>query len=124
MPSQLSSLTVDQVEELIRLAESKAARADAGMVLNLRIPEWQQIIEFVDPLSQDAKKELIALMRLGQGRVGVEDSCWVELIQNAGEELKTDLAPQLAMKPGLHLCLRSGLEIMGNAENALRVLQA
>ena len=115
MPSQLSSLTVDQVEELIRLAESKAARADAGMVLNLRIPEWQQIIEFVDPLSQDAKKELIALMRLGQGRVGVEDSCWVELIQNAGKELKADLAPQLAMKPSLHKCLIRGLEVISHA---------
>ena len=87
MPRQLNRLTVDQVEALIRLAENKAARTDEELVLNLRIPEWQQIIEFVDSLSQDAKKELVALMWLGQGRVGVEDSYWAELVQNASKEL-------------------------------------
>jgi Protein of unknown function (DUF3775) len=119
MPNQLSTLTVDQVEALIRLAEKKAARAAAGMVLNLRIPEWQQIIEFVDSLSLDAKKELIALMWLGQGLVGVRVSRWMELIQKASRELRADMALQLAMKPGLHICLRTGLAMMGNPDRPL-----
>jgi len=119
MPSQLSNLTVDQVEKLIVLAENKAARTTEGMVLNLRIPEWSQIIEFVDSLSLDAKKELIALMWLGQGRIGAGITCWMELLQAASRDLRADIAPQLAMKPGLHLCLRTGLAMMGDPEGAL-----
>jgi len=119
MPSQLSTLTVDQVEELIWLAKVKAAKTADGMVLNLHIPEWQQIIEFIDSLSQDAKKELIALMWLGQGLVGVGVSRWMDLIQKAGRELRADLAPQLAMKPGLHICLRTGLAMLEHSENTL-----
>ena len=121
MPYPMSVLTVPQVEEVIRLAETKAAKAAEGVVLNLQVPEWQQIIDLIDSLPLDAKKELMALMWLGQGRESAEVSRWMELIQDASKELRSDIASRLASRPGLHICLRNALEVMRNSENVARV---
>ena len=118
MEIQLIALTVTQVEEVISLAENKAAAVSRGNPLhppdfsmsspNFR--EWQRLISWIDHLPAATRVELMALTWLGQGRIGNHLSHWTELLHAAERELRKDLSFELAMKPNLHKFLRQGLK--------------
>ena len=51
MSFHLNALAVAQVKEVIRLAEIKAAKAAKGIVPNLHIHEWQEMLDLIDSLA-------------------------------------------------------------------------
>lgn len=121
MPIKLTALTVAQVEEVIRLYEIGAAKPGRYTGGDLMvIPEKHEedlerahLESVIDLLPNDAKCELMALMRLGQGTVGKEYSLWNELLQDAHEELDKDIPLQLSLKGNLSEYLHRGLEMIG-----------
>jgi len=121
MPTYLASLSLAQINEVTRLAGIKADKGALGKywehcdhpTKHSHYEVWQQLVNVIDHFSPTAKTELMALMWVGQGRIGGDLSRWAELLKAADRELGKDLSLQLSMRASLHENLRRGLEKIG-----------
>ena len=111
------TLTVAQLEHVIRLAEIAAAQGTPkpaeGLSPAVALPpdmERQALLAGIQGLPVDAQCELMAFMWFGQVRIGENHSRWIELVEAARKEVGKDLPGQLASKVRLHEHLRRGLE--------------
>jgi len=95
MPTYLASLSLAQINEVTRLAGIKADKGALGKywehcdhpTKHSHYEVWQQLVNVIDHFSPTAKTELMALMWVGQGRIGGDLSRWAELLKAADREL-------------------------------------
>ena len=116
-----NALTFAQIEELIWIAESRAAKgirdgfANPVAASNPHVPdaEWQQLVSAIEELSGDAQVELMAFMWLGDGTFADLPDCWDEIIQFARCQVGEDFPFRVAETPKLHSILRHGMDMVG-----------
>lgn len=117
MSIHLTALTVEKIEEIIRLAKARSNHYAGVEEANpLHIPEQHEedlaltnLSTVIDMLPDGAKCELMALWMLGRNGDGADTSRWRDFVSASSEELTNDIATQLAMKASLHDCLTIGL---------------
>jgi len=117
----LIALTIAQIQEVIRLAEIRAAKSteketsNSVVLAKTHIPEveWQQLLTALKKLSAATQIELMAFTWLGQGTIGDDLDRWEELVQFAQLEIDNDIPSQLASMVNLHKFLSSGLLMIG-----------
>jgi len=118
MGIRLNTLNHAQVEEIIKLAESKAMmEALEEITRSLPLPmshavvlALQQLMTVIDNLSPAARSELLALTWLGMGTIDDDPRSWTQLLHVAQEDRINQFPEQLALMSRLHEYLYQGLE--------------
>jgi len=120
MKNHLTAISLDEVEAVIRLALIKATHEgkDLGGPLLVSVkheprPERDRLVAAIKQLPVPARVELFALMELGQDAFEDGAGGWDGLLAHARQELRNNLADQMAAKAQLHEYLRRGLEMLG-----------
>jgi hypothetical protein len=115
---RLTALSRVQVQEVIKLAEFKAAKVTLEKIAKpgdlsptaAADSALQKLVTVIDKLPPTAKRELMTLMWLGMGTIDADQSSWAELLQAAHDEQINDIPERLALIPRLHEFLHRGLE--------------